>query len=1008
MVRVRLLAASLVFTVAVGCAAPEGSGLALAPQGSGASVVFDIEERPFPNVPLPNDFASRFDATSPTKKRLNASKTASTAWERATRDELARLDGWGTYAPMSLSFTKQLDLGNIARRHVGDDYDQRDDVLYVIDVTPNSPDLCQSVPLDVGNDNFPAVIEDRDYFPNDPRGDTGNLLFEEVEEDLNRNGALDPGEDTDMDGVLDHPNVRFEGDPKVMLHYERETRSLLFRPLMPLRERTTYAVVVTRRLVDEDGRPVRSPFAYVNHTSQTAALAPLPGCLPNHGLALDDVAFTWTFTTQSVSSYFVAIRDGLRGLGPLARLSTEFPSKLVDLDSVRDDPTRTLNVKIVPGDQLVNALASLLPGLLGADADSPQIRALTDGFKAIDFFATGAFESPQFFARTDAAGAPLPIHQQTWRLNPETGAIDLPGGKPRSEKVTFWLAVPKHRTGPAPLAIAGHGYGSNKLEGLFYSGLFARQGIASIAIDCPSHGLGFGDLELQAAEGLFTSKGLTGLFKGLRRDRAFDQTGDGVADSGADFWTAYAVHTRDMVRQSTVDYLRLVHVLESFDGATRWDWDVNRDGEKDLAGDFNGDGVIDVGLGSKLSMGGGSLGGIMSALVGGTEPRVGVVVPISAGAGFAEIGKRAANGGVKEAVSLRMMGPLLLTEKNAQGRLDVWQYVPDGNKRGRVKVGPVDATLNEGDTAVVTNLTTREHRCARVQKNGLLRVAVSSDQGHQLRLDVYAGVLPSSRPEGCVVPAGAVASWSLDAFGDDTRWQGKTLAKGAPLIALGDGFGLRRGTPEARRFIGFAQTLLDAADPVNFAPNYQRRILQYGTGERVRTRALIMNTVGDPVVPVAAGTALARAAGYLDLTSRDARYGKTVNQVLVDSHIIEGVSRTSPFRNSRGQPVLMDIENLSSTVPVDDKFDVPRLTPPLRHVFRSEVVGGTVGVLYPMPSPTGRHGFDLPDPKKAFDDGTYLVNLLARYLASEGTQVSFDGCQHTSSCPWISQPVSGP
>ncbi|MBL8919493.1 MAG: hypothetical protein JNJ54_11570 [Myxococcaceae bacterium] len=990
------------------CAAPEGSGLLLTPDGTGAEIVFDIEERPFPNIPLPNDFATRFDATSPTKKRLNASKAASTAWERAIRDELAKLDGWGTYAPMSLSFTKQLDLLELRRRHVGDDYDQSNDAVYVIDITPDSPEFCQAVPLDVGNDNFPAVIEDRDYFPSDPRGDTGNLLFEEVEEDGNGNGKLDPGEDTDMDGTLDHPNTLVPGDEKVMLHYERETRSLLFRPLMPMRERTTYAVVVTRRLIDEDGRAVRSPFRYVNHASQTNALAPLPSCLPRHGLGLDDVAFTWSFTTQSISSFFKAIRDGLYGQGPLSRLATAYPPQLTDLDAVREDPSRTLNVRIVPGEQLVGALANLLPGLLGADADSPQIKSLIDGFKAIDFFATGSFTSPQFFPRRDSADALLPLHQQTWKLNPETGAIDLPENKARSEKVTFWLAVPRNRQGPAPLAIAGHGYGSNKLEGLFYSGLFARQGIASIAIDCSSHGLGFGDLELQAAEGLFASKGLTGLFKGLRRDRAFDQTGDGIADSGADFWTAYAVHTRDNVRQSTVDYLRLVHVLQSFDGTTRWDWDVNRDGVKDLAGDFDGDGVIDVGAASKLSMGGGSLGGIMSALVGGAEPKVKVVVPISAGAGFAEIGKRAAPGGVKEAVSLRMMGPLLLTVKNAQGALELWQYLPEGNKRGRVKVGTVSTPLAEGDTAVLTNLSTGDLRCARVQKGGILRAAVTSDEGNRLRLEVFEGALPPKKPEGCVRPGDRDPYWATSEFGLDTKWMGKSISSGAPLIALGDGFGLKRGTPELRRFIGFAQVLLDAADPVNFAPNYQRRILEYGTGERVRTRALIMNTVGDPVVPVAAGTALARAAGYLDLTSRDPRYNKTVNQVLVDSHIIEGVTRTSPFRNSKGQPVLMDIENFASTVPVDDKFDVPRLVPPLRHVFKSPVVGGTVGVLYPMPNPTGRHGFDLPDPKKPWDDGTYLVNLLARYLASEGTAVSFDGCQHTSSCAWIAQPTSAP
>jgi alkylation response protein AidB-like acyl-CoA dehydrogenase len=96
-----------------------------------------------------------------------------------------------------------------------------------------------------------------------------------------------------------------------------------------------------------------------------------------------------------------------------------------------------LNVKIVPGDQLVNALSSLLPGLLGADADSPQIRSLTDGFKAIDFFATGSYDSPQFFARKDAAGAILySAEKATWMAGEAIQALggngyinDYPAGR---------------------------------------------------------------------------------------------------------------------------------------------------------------------------------------------------------------------------------------------------------------------------------------------------------------------------------------------------------------------------------------------------------------------------------------------------------------------------------------------------------------------------------------------------------------------------------------------------
>ena len=61
--------------------------------------------------------------------------------------------------------------------------------------------------LDVGNGNYPHVLERRDlYWPNDPRGESISLFFEETDEDLNKNGVLDPGEDSDADGILDQPN----------------------------------------------------------------------------------------------------------------------------------------------------------------------------------------------------------------------------------------------------------------------------------------------------------------------------------------------------------------------------------------------------------------------------------------------------------------------------------------------------------------------------------------------------------------------------------------------------------------------------------------------------------------------------------------------------------------------------------------------------------------------------------------------------------------------------------
>jgi len=53
-----------------GCAAPESSGLAPAGDGTGAMVRFDMYARPFPDVPLPNDLATRFDANSKSGLRV--------------------------------------------------------------------------------------------------------------------------------------------------------------------------------------------------------------------------------------------------------------------------------------------------------------------------------------------------------------------------------------------------------------------------------------------------------------------------------------------------------------------------------------------------------------------------------------------------------------------------------------------------------------------------------------------------------------------------------------------------------------------------------------------------------------------------------------------------------------------------------------------------------------------------------------------------------------------------
>ncbi len=156
-------------------------------------------------------------------------------------------------------------------------------------------------------------------------------------------------------------------------------------------------------------------------------------------------------------------------------------------------------------------------------------------------------------------------------------------------------------------------------------------------MECPSHGIGLDKGDYSVAEALFSNHDLGNFFDNVvNNQRALDWDNDGIVDSGADFWTSYIFHTRDMVRQSAVDYMQLIRLLRSFDGSTKWQFDVNADGDKtdDLAGDFDGDGVVDVGGSAPMNMTGGSLGGIMSTVMAGSEP--------AARRGGAGLGRRAA------------------------------------------------------------------------------------------------------------------------------------------------------------------------------------------------------------------------------------------------------------------------------------------------------------------------------------------------------------------------------
>ncbi len=967
------------------CAAPAPEALKAADPGPGPTVKFDVFHTPLPDVPLPNDFASRFDALSPTKKRLNASiEIAPTQWEQQTRAGLDALSGWGTLAPMTVQFTQPLDLNNIIARHHNDLLDFNNDAVLVIDVSASSSELCKAVPLDLGQGNYPAALPRLDLYSSDPRQSLQQLQFEEVEEDLNRNGLLDPGEDTDMDGVLDHPNTLdgLEGGPLVEF-YEKETNTLIMKPMMPMQEATTYAVVLTKRLTSANGDPVRSPFEGINHASQTKALGKLPDCLGLYGLTLSDVSFTWSFTTQSITQDYKTVRDGLYGQGSLAHLATDYPaviSKLFDLKPRGPG----INSTMLSSDQVQGLLKSLVEAT-GTSASESQ--DLLETQKFVDFHVLGEIDSPQFFPRVDAEGAPLPLYKQVWNLD----------AAPRTEGVQFWLMVPKNRKGPTPVAIFIHGHGGSTYAGLQVAGVLARYGVATLAINAPSHGVGLDPTLLSLVESVFAAKGLAAFGKAILIGRAIDFNNDDTVDPGADYWTSYVFHTRDMVRQTVVDIMQVVRVLRSFDGEQRWALDVNKDGQPDLAGDFDGDGKVDVGGAASIQLAGGSLGGIVAAVGAGVEPQFDSTLAIVPGGMLSEIGARSSLGGVRNAMVLRLIAPLFTNE---EGVLTLTGPEAQGYE-ANLKVHALP-TLTPNDTVVAINYKTHEHRCGVVQAGGKFRVAVPSDEGDPLEFRVYAGILGPEERSGCALPVGTEPILTINSLDRDSKIGGDPFTSGSPLVAFTDGFGLRRGSPEIRRMLGLAQVGLEAGDPMNWAPYWeQHRTLSYGTGEVVSTRVILMPSVGDTGVPIATGVALARAGGFVSYDKVDPRYGKSQNQLLIDSWAVEGLSRMSRYHNTQNSGVLLDLEHLSSITGADDGYDVPRLNPPLRLTSYRPTVDGQTGVEFIMLSPEGDHGFATPNPNAKFDLGSLLANQIGRYAGTEGKTFGYEPCQVNSTCSWI-------
>ena len=1013
---VRVLRLALAGLVLVGCSVDTiPTPLRATPPGTGPQVVFDLLAQPLPDIPTPNDIATFADPTSRTGRRLNASLVAPTRLERAARAQFDEMEGWGTFAPVTVRFTPEagtpageaaIDLDDVQRRMVGDGWDPANDPVYVVNLTTGVPVL-----LDAGGGDFPTTVLDPTlYFPNDPRVSAQNIVFETANEAVGpcADGIYRPACDTDFDGVLDRPNTlgparSIDGVDNLMSWYERQTDTLILQPELPLEEKTEYAVVVTDRLRGPDGQPVRSPFSGINHPAQAGSVARLQGVLGDPtrsnyygdiaGTGLAHVAFAWTFTTQPVQEDMLLLRNGLYGKGPFASFAKDFPvsslQAFADVGSTvspGDEPSgwqanpacaRALKTPyIAHWADIKSAIEPAIPFLFPLSQGQLQgfLQSLDD---YVDYLVIGTYDSPYLMG--DPASPDPDLHFQ---VDFQSGLGDV-----RHTPIPWVATIPKATPGhkaPFPVAFWRHGTGFFDLEIAVHAGIYARQGIALVSMDAPGHGL-----VLTQGQQILLGALLKGVCFGptataMAAGRAIDLNGDGTPDSGGLIWSAHLLHTRDGTRQSVLDGLQLNRIFKSFDGKAKSGQDYNGNGDTsdDLAGDFNGDGVVDFGGPDvTYASSGGSFGGLVAQIHGAIDPTFASAAPVSGGGGFVHVAVRSRL--TPDPVLEEVMGPFVVAVPAASRpaaaagpvtrctgpQQSVRWVVGNLLTSSEIEIACLDpAELGGGMTVVVQNYDTGNLRCARTLPDGAFRVPLPASVGDRVAISVYAGAdvvdsYATCNLRGTPRLVRTIRTWEEQATGytavatpDLTcasteaaagapssgcqEFWGSFYPVGSPLVAPQEGLGYFRQSPDFRKLMNLAQAALDPSDPINFARLYLLAPPADWNGDPTKPRPIVdVHTVGDFLVPTGTGMAFSRAAGllpflppsaadalpeYADWATPTALFdawgARTPDQVMIDTYEMEGVARMrrTPLPPSCGVNYVSPTTAACSSPPAND------------------------------------------------------------------------------------------
>jgi Bacterial Ig-like domain len=371
-----------------------------------------------------------------------------------------------------------------------------------------------------------------------------------------------------------------------------------------LAQDTTYLLVVTTGVRDANGDPVDATtfrhdlnFGQTKDPALKAYRKSLLDMLPLAGPS--DVAAAGVFTTQSITAISDKIRSQLQGSPVNFTLGTNgertvFPlAQIAGIQLRRQNGTSTFATSFLP-----------------------TIPLFTHGIGMIAF---GSYASPDY--ETPAAVIPavgtrtgVPAVQSTNQLE---FTLFLPEGTPPS--------------GGWPTAIFGHGFTDSK-DGApwIVAGTLAQNGIATIAINVVGHGGGpagsYTALRTNAPPVTWASGG-----------RSVDQNGDGnFGDQGTEGVSAFGTNTlignRDGLRQTTIDLMQLVKVLEG-------------------GVDVDGDHAADLSR-SRIYYFGQSFGGIYGVQLLGLEPDIRAGVPNVPGGSIIDVARL---GGFRPLVGIALL-----------------------------------------------------------------------------------------------------------------------------------------------------------------------------------------------------------------------------------------------------------------------------------------------------------------------------------------------------------------